>query len=442
MSRIENRKRVLDAPASEVGLSTASATAVTVSVVVTVLGALLSYKIQGRFALSNVAQIVALVILIASSPRLLRARDVILILLGLAGVLLAAIHVSNAYGYRIAPEYTAYYALVAIWLVAVFRACREHDAAEAIARGFRWAIPIALVYLLLQLSIDISSGMDRRRLGFDDKSHASVYACFLAFASLRFLRGRLRLVISLAFFVMAFLTISRLPFVFAPVYVLAFLVEYRKVRVMARTPLDVYFAHLTLAGTILTPLILAARAAGFFRSFERVFDSGDFTNASTTAHLLLIQYAAELKFENLANLVLGVTPGGFAGVLSRSRIDVSEFASIDPPGFEKVLEGTAPMHSSLGSIILELPIWVSAAYLALVVWAIVRLIRNREWVMLWFLVGFFAATLFYSSQSELYFCVAWTGIIAVAARATPTPSGDPDRQRVQRSNALVQYGSR
>ncbi|MGI9822620.1 hypothetical protein [Agromyces sp. Marseille-Q5079] len=400
-------------------LSPTAAKGISVSVAIAVLGALLSYKIDGRFAVSNGAQILALIVLFASVPKLLRSRDIIFLFLGLAGVLLAAVLVSNSYNYRIAPEFTAYYALVAIWLVAVYRATKEHGATDALTRGFRWAIPIALVYLVIQLGIDLGSGTDRRRLGFDDKSHASVYACFLAFASLRFLRGRLRLVISLAFFVMAFLTISRLPFVFAPVYVLAFLVEYRKVRAEARTPLDVYFAHLTLAGTILTPLVLAARAAGFFRSFERVFDSGDFTNASTTAHLLLIQYAVELKLENLGNFLLGITPGGFAGVLYRSRIDVSQFASTDPPGYEKMMEGTAPMHSSLGSILLEFPIWVSVLYLVLVGWAVVRLYRNREWVMLWFLIGFFAATLFYSSQTELYFCVAWTGIIAVAAHSRP-----------------------
>ncbi|MFF2371028.1 hypothetical protein [Agromyces sp. NPDC058110] len=412
----------------------------TVSVAIAVIGALLSYKIDGRFALSNVAQIGALVVLLASVPRLLRGRDILFVLLGLAGVLLAAILVSNVYTYRIAPEFTAYYLLVVVWLIGIYRTSRAAGGTEAVARGFRWAIPIVLAYLMVQLAVDLSGGTDRRRLGFDDKSHASVYACFLAFASLRFLRGRSRLLISLAFFVVAFLTISRLPFVFAPVYLIAFVVEYRKVRAEAKTPLEVYFAHLTLAGTILTPLILAAQAAGFFRSFDRVFGSGDFTNASTTAHLLLLKYAAELKIENLGNFFFGVTPGGFAGVLYRSRIDVSQFASIDPPGYEKLMEGTAPMHSSLGSILLEFPIWVSLSYLAMVVWAVIRLRRNREWVMLSFLVGFFAATLFYSSQTELYFCVAWTAVIALAA--SPRPPDPVDAPNIRMAGAGSSKGAR
>ncbi|WP_022894017.1 hypothetical protein [Agromyces subbeticus] len=406
-----------------------AATGVTVSVVIAIVGALLSYKIGGRFALSNVAQIVAVVVLFASLPRLLRARDVMFLLLGFAGVLLAAVLVSNEYGYRLAPEFSAYYGLAALWLLGIYRACRTYDAGAAVAQGFRWAIPFALVYLLLQLGLDLSGGTDRRRLGFDDKSHASVYASFLAFAALRFLPGRARLLVSLVFLIVAFLTISRLPFVFAPVYVLAFLVEYRKVRAEARTPLEVYFAHLTLAGTVLTPLVLAAQAAGLFRSFDRFFGSGEFTNASTTAHLLLLQYAAQLKIDTVGNMLFGITPGGFAGVLSRSDIDVGQFAMTDPPGYEKLLEGTAPMHSSLGSIVLEFPLWVSVAYLVLVAWAFLRLYRNREWVMLCFLTGFFAATIFYSSQTELYFCVAWTSIIAVAAASVPTPSDSGGRAR-------------
>ncbi|MRG60431.1 hypothetical protein GE115_11220 [Agromyces sp. CFH 90414] len=428
----------LSHPEVGLGLSARAARGVTVSVVVVVVGALISYKLGGRFAVSNIAQIVGLAILMVSVPRALRARDVVLVLLSLGGVLAGGLAVSNIYGYGLALEYLAFYTLMALWLFWCHGACRRLGAQEAIAHGFAVAIPIALLVIVAQLGLDLQGGADRRRLGFDDKSHASIYCCFLAFASLRFLRGRARLVVSLVFFVIAFLTISRLPFIFAPLYFVAFLGEYRRVRAEAKTPLDVYVVHLLMAGVVLTPVLLAARAAGLFASFGRVFQAGERTDASTQAHLLLLEYAARLKIADPGSFLFGVTPGGFASVLARSDIDISSFAAIDPPGYEKVLEGIAPMHSSLGSILLEFPIWVAAGYLVLAAWALWALLRRGETVLALFLVSFFVATVFYSSQTELYFAVAWTAVIAMAT----TPSVAPSRAGRENAGSVGQRAHR
>ena len=404
---------------------------VIVSVVVATVGSLLSTKIGGRFALSNVAQIVALILLLRSAPGLLRRNDVAAMLIALASVLVAAVAMSSIYGYAVAFQHVLFFLLAAAYLFAVYRACADRGMAAQIHRGLQIAIPIALVILCLMLALDLGTGQAKRRLGFDDKSHASVMCCFLAFASLRFLRSPQRLLVACAFFALSLLTISRLPFVFLPAFLLAVLIEYRSIRRAATSAWQVFLAHVAIGSVVAAPFLMARQIGDLFSVFDRVLSPGSTTEASTQAHLLLLEYAARLKIENPWNFLFGVTPGGFSGVTIRSDVDVSAYAAVDPPGWEKFAVGDAPMHSSLGSILLEFPLWVAIGYLVLVMWTFVRLLRAREYVMVLFLVGLIAATTVYSSHNELYFYVAWAALISVAApvrrrgagtAAAPVPS--------------------
>lgn len=386
--------------------------AIIASVLICAIGSCISFKLVDRLAVSNLAQVVGLVVLLAGNPRLLRLRDLALLAVTFAGILAAAWLMLGIYGYAIQWQYTIFYALALTWILAVIRVCSTPEGSEAFVEGIRLALPVILLYLSVMFVIDLGTGLDKRRLGFDDKSHASVYTCVLAFLSLRFLRGRWRLFAALAFFTLSLLTISRLPFLFAPAFLLAFFVEYRKVRRSAKTALDVYICHLMLAGAFATPFVLAAYAGDLFASFNRVFTPGSNSDTSTQAHLLLLQYAGELKLENIANFLFGVTPGGYSGTLIRSDVDISQFASTDPPGYEKMLLGIAPMHSSTGTILLEFPIWIGLAYIGLVVWLIVRLLRSREFGIALMVIGFIIATTMYSSVTELYFSLTLAVAIA------------------------------
>lgn len=389
---------------------------VTASIVIATVGSLFSIKLGGRFAVSNVAQIIALLAMLRAYPRLLRGRDLALLALGAGFILVAAISVSVIYDYQITVTHSLFFALAAAYLLAIYRACADHGASDAVALGFRRAIPVALAVLLVMLTIDLGTGSAKRRLGFDDKSHASVMACFLAFAALRFLNTQRRLLYALAFFTISLLTISRLPFIFAPAFVIALLLEYRRVRATARTAWQVYSAHLVIGAIAIAPIVLAQRVGDLFTVFGRVLSPGSNTDASTRAHLLLLDYAAQLKIENFWNFLFGVTPGGFSGVAVRSRIDLREYAAVDPPGWRKFAVGEAPMHSSLGSILLEFPLWVALVYLGLAVWALITLLRRREYIIALLLVSFLMATSVYSSHNELYFYVVWTAAIAMALR--------------------------
>lgn len=399
-------KRAAPGTVVDVDLSERERKTIVIAIFICLVGACLSFKLVDRLAVSNLAQVLGLLILLMGVPRLLRPKDVALWVLTAAGTLVAAWAMLSIYGYEMQWQYCLFYGLTLLWLLALLQLCRVPERARAVLRAAQLAIPIITVYLAAMLALDLATGDARRRLGFDDKSHASVYACVLAFAALRVLTTRWRLLIALGLFVISLLTISRLPFIFAPGFLVAFVIEYRKVRREARTPIAVYGAHLLLLGAFIAPLVLAGNAAEFFASFDRVFSAGERTDASTQAHMLLLKYAAELKIDNIANAVFGVTPGGFSGVLTRSGVNVSEFAATDPRGYTRMLEGIAPMHSSTGTILLELPIWIGIAYLGLIVWCFAKLVHVRELVMALMIGSLFIATTFYSSVTELYFSVA------------------------------------
>jgi hypothetical protein len=398
--------RSISLPEADTGMRRSERRAIVVATVVCMIGACFSFKLVDRLAVSNLAQILGLLILIAGVPRLFRAKDVALWVLTAAGVLLAGVSVLAIYDYEIQWQYSLFYGLCLLWILALLQLTRSPERARAVLDGARMAIPIITIYLSAMLLFDLATGEARRRLGFDDKSHASVYACVLAFFALRLLTTRWRLLIALCLFTVSLLTISRLPFIFAPAFLIAFFIEYRKVRKEAKTAIGVFCAHLLLVGAIVVPIVLASSAAEYFTSFARVFGAGERSDASTQAHLLLLQYAAQLKFDSLPNLLFGVTPGGYSGVLIGSGIDVSAFAATDPPGYEKMLQGIAPMHSSTGTIMLEFPLWIGLGYLCLLVWCLARLFRAHEFIVGLMLVSLVAATTFYSSVTELYFSMA------------------------------------
>lgn len=392
------------------------------SVAICLLGALLSEKIVGRLALSNLAQVVGLLTLLVGVPKLLRGADIAVWLATAIGVLAASFSVSAQYGYVIQVTYSLFYGLALLWLLAVWRAVRIAGGKEAVADALRMTIPIALAYLVLRGGLEFARGQTASAFGMDDKSHASVYACVLAFAALRFLKGRWRLIAGIALFAISLLTISRLPYLFAPGFIGAFLVGYRSVRRGARTVLGVFFCHLLLLGALLVPFVAARSFSGFFVSFVRAFKAGDAEHESTHAHVLLLDYAFHLKVDSIWNFILGVTPGGFSGTLVRSGIDLSEFSATDPHGYESMILGTAPIHSSTVTILLEFPIWVFVAFVVLALWGSYRLWVNKEFILLLMWASLLLATSFYSSVTELYFMVALA--IVIAGGAPPLRPGD------------------
>lgn len=394
-----------------------SARLVVWSTVIMTVGMLLSIKLADRFALSNVAQIVSTTLLFAAFPRLLRPRDVGWIALGLASAVVGIVATSAQYQYDVPPAHTAYFLACALHLLAVYRACRERDAWPGFASGIRIAIPVNLTVFGVMYATEIAQGSPYPALGFDDKSHASVAGCLLAFASLRFLRSPARILFALAFIALSLVTPSRLTFFFLPFFLVAFMIEYRRVRSYASNPVQVYFAHLSLLAAAAAPLYLALNAAEHFTtSFDRIIDPNSVTESSTGTHLDLLRLGADIKVDSIANMVLGIGPGGFAGVASNSTLDLSQY---NIPLYT-INEGTAPLHSTIGSIILEFPLWVAFAYIIFLVKVFQALVSKHEYVLALFLCALTIGTMFYSSHNEVLFLVCLTVLVAAATK-------DPDR---------------
>lgn len=397
--------------AGEPEISPRASGLVVASTVVMVVGMLLGMKLTGRFAISNVAQIVGTFLLLLAFPRLLRPKDLVLLGLGLASVVVAAVATALQYGYVASPFHAGYFLLAAIYLTAIYRACRERSAGPAFAEGMRRAVPVTLVVLLAAYALEIARGADFPTLGFDDKSHGSVAACFLAFAALRFGRGPHRIVVALALFGVALITPSRLPYTFAPFFLLALALTYRQVRSGARAAWQVYLSHLVLAAAFAAPVTVALVAGDRFSAgLTRVLADDGAAVASTESHLDLLLVGAALKVENLWNVLFGITPGGFAGTLYNSDIDLRLYRL----PFAAIAEGTAPMHSSLGSILLEFPLWVAVGFVALAVHAFVRLLRRRELVFASLFLALMGATTFYSSHNELFFVMCLATVLMLA----------------------------
>ncbi|MBL0887533.1 hypothetical protein [Myceligenerans indicum] len=381
------------------------------STMIMFVGMLLGMKITGRFALSNVAQISGTVLLFLAFPRLLRPKDLVLLGLGLVSTAVAAAAVALRYDYTASPYHIGYFLLASLYLVGVYRACRERSAGPAFGEGVRRAVPICLVVLLVAGVLEIARGAPFPTLGFDDKSHGSVAACFLAFAALRFLRGPQQIVVALALFGIALITPSRLPFTFAPFLLLALVLAYRRVRRTARAAWQVYLSHLVLASAFGVPVAVGLLAGDRFTAgLDRMLADDGAAVASTESHLDLILAGAQLKVENIWNMLFGITPGGFASVLTASDIDLRLYRL----PYTAIAEGTAPMHSSLGSILLEFPLWVAIGFVVVAVHAFSRLLHRRELTFASFFVALIAATTFYSSHNELFFVMCLATVLVLA----------------------------
>ena len=72
------------------------------------------------------------------------------------------------------------------------------------------------------------------------------------------------------------------------------------------------------------------------------------------------------------------------------------------------------MHSSIGSIVVEFPIWVALLFVGLIISLTKMFVRARAWVPLTFLLSLVLSTSFYSSHTEVFFYIVLAAIIATA----------------------------
>jgi hypothetical protein len=252
--------------------------------------------------------------------------------------------------------------------------------------------------------------------GMDDKSQAAVLFCCFSYILLRFYDGFLARAFAAGFLAMSMMTLSRLPAVFLPVLLLTLSVRTRYGWVVASMTVCVITVALLTYGDTLTAI---------FKALDRLTSvaavAGD--NA-TSAHLLLIRSALEMKFNDLSAFFFGTGPGNFSKALTSFPIDIHELQGLDPALVEDARVGRAPMHSTPVSLLLDYNIVVFGMLIYLGLKAVRYLLNTRHLLDLLFFATLLGASLFYSLHNKPYFFLAIT-TIAIAIRG-PLPAEEAE----------------
>jgi hypothetical protein len=241
------------------------------------------------------------------------------------------------------------------------------------------------------------------RFSMDDKSQAAVLFCCWAYILLRFYEGWIARLLAYGLLAMSMMTLSRLPALFLPVFLVTLCVRTRYGFVIAAVTVIGVAAALVAYGDELLQVFVALDRLS---SVEQV--TGD--NA-TSAHVLLIKSALEMKFDDFAAFFFGTGPGNFSKALTSFPIDIHELESLDPALVADARVGRAPMHSTPISLLLDYNIVIFGLLVYLALRAVRYLLQTRHYLDLTFLATLFAASTFYSLHNKPYFFLA---IVTVA----------------------------
>ncbi|STO36074.1 Uncharacterised protein [[Flavobacterium] thermophilum] len=369
------------------------------------VGLLFGYKLQGRFAVSNVFQILSFIFMIPVFLKTFKLKHYIQIIAFVATILGASWLMSIIYDYTFKVENFVFFLICFIQLICIYSLANSEENESILPLVIKvqktLIIPVCL-YLLFYAANDVFKlGLPNSSFGFDDKSHAVIILQFYAFITFSLIKSNMKYIISLIFLGLSLLTISRLAVIFLPFYIIALIINLSKNN---KNFLQVYFKFIFVSTVLSLGIIFLIKNQDYFKVFERVNSVQSIEDSdSTLAHIQLIKYGVLLKFDNLANFLLGVTPGGFAPVLAKSDINFSSFFVIDPAAYRAIYLGIAPMHSTHFSIFTEFPIYIFVIYLVLLYKIAKNLLKKKLWVESLFFFGFLISTTFYSTHNELLF---------------------------------------
>ncbi|WP_379970616.1 hypothetical protein [Ectobacillus sp. sgz5001026] len=384
------------------------------------IGMLFGQKIEGRLAYSNVFQILSILVLIPITIKVFQKRDYVFVTLNICMMAIGALWISNVYETEIQMAHIIFFLVMIIYISTLFSLINKYKIQQAILAVYKYiTIPICLYFCLFAVEELFIQKSGYISLGFDDKSHAAILCAFFAFMSLVLFTSSIRFVLSLMFMVLSLLTISRFSLIFLALYIPVFLYNFvtssKKLLEENRKSkyVTLYIQFLLFLGTTVFASLFVIQNQSMFGVFTRAEAGGD--NGSTTGHMLLIQYGLQIKFQNLMNLIFGITPGEYSLVATHAGIDLSKFAMLDPTGYQAMLLGLMPMHSSHLSFFVEFPLLFFITYLFLLVTIFVGLVKKKRIIELFFFVGFVIATSFYSSHNELFFYSIFVYLLTISA---------------------------
>ncbi len=242
--------------------------------------------------------------------------------------------------------------------------------------------------------------------GMDDKSQAAVLFCCQAYILLRFFDGFIARVVAGGLLAMSLMTLSRLPALFVPVLLIALTVRTRYGAVLAAvTVCGVVAAFVTMGDTLTT----------VFKALDRLSSGSQIGgDDATSAHLLLIKSALEMKFTDFTAFFFGTGPGNFSKALTSFPIDISALESLDPALVADARVGKAPMHSTPVSMLLDYNIVIFGLLVFMALQAFRYLARTRHYLDLLFFATLFGSSTFYSLHNKPYFFLV-IATVAVAA---------------------------
>ncbi len=246
----------------------------------------------------------------------------------------------------------------------------------------------------------------------DDKSQAAVLFCCQAFILLRYFKGVPEYFAAVALMAMGFITLSRLPVFFVPVIFVASVVRSKSGALLGVVAAIGILAFVAYASDVVGAL---------FKVFDRLSSvDAVATEGSTTAHVLLIQAALQVKFTDAIAFIFGTGPGNFAYAISSFPISLSELESVDPIIIQEARVGKAPMHSTPFSAMLDYNVLLFCLIGYLLLLFVYHLIKARKYMELFFFFSLFAASAFYSIHNKPYVYLLCTTIYILMSRAKKT----------------------
>jgi len=278
--------------------------------------------------------------------------------------------------------------------------------------SFRAAVKTGIVLgapvLALYAWLNFHSGMPWANFGMDDKSQSGVLICCEAYILIRFFRGKLPGLLGTGLYIASFLTVSRLPALFFPPIFIALMRRSR------------YAAAVTALATCAFVYVLATASelvSDVFSVYNRLSSVEVVTeSASTTAHVLLVKSAAQMKFADPWVFLFGIGPGNFSKALTSLPIaSTAEIDAVDPAFLAFAREGRAPLHSMTLQMLLDYNLVI---FLLLVFFALEGLrwlVRRRMWTDIVFFSSALLASSFYSIHNKPYSFLVLT-VIALLVR--------------------------
>jgi len=308
-------------------------------------------------------------------------------------------------------------------LLLVWYARRNYEEFFAVAKaGIFCCTLLALWYGMAQFRNPGSLKLNIVVFSMDDKSQAAVLFCCLSYIVLRYYDGWFARLLSGGLFAMSMMTLSRLPVVFLPVLLVTLSKRTRYGWMVATATVCAVVAVFIAFGDALTTIFVAADR---LTSVNQVASDN-----ATSAHLLLIKSALEMKFDDLGAFFFGTGPGNFSKALTSFPIDIHQLEALDPALVADARIGRAPMHSTPVSFLLDYNIVIVGLLVFMALRAIRYMVKARRNLDLMFFASLFAASMFYSLHNKPYFFLA---IVTIAiAIVGPLPEEEFERSPLAR----------